>query len=223
MISEAPNQMAAFRRYHEVLDDPKARKFVSAVAYHGYDFKNYDKIAALEKKYSEFPFWMDEICYAYEAGYPRSTKLPIYDFEDGDNWGNLIFDDLEAGTSAWLYWNTILDETGGPWAVSPAHGNPDPNVQHPVVIVNKSTHEITYTGTYWYLAHFSKFVRPGAIRLETTGAAKGVRVMTFATPEGGYVAQLLNSRSASGDVNLQAKGKTVRLSLPARSITTLVW
>jgi glucosylceramidase len=223
MISEAPERLAAYKRFPIILDDPAARKFASAVAYHGYDFKHYDKIAELEKKYPDLPFWMDELCYAYEAGYPKSKKLPIYEFDDGDVWGNVIFSDLEAGTSAWLYWNAILDETGGPWAVSPVHGNPDPNAQHPVVIINKSSHEITYTGTYWYLAHFSKFVRPGAVRIETTGKAKDVRVMAFLTPEGGYVAQLLNSRNANADVNLELKGKTLHLTLPARSITTASW
>jgi glucosylceramidase len=223
MISEAPDRLVAYERYHEILDDPATRKFVSTIAYHGYDFNNYDKIAELEKRYSSFSFWMDEICYAYEAGYPTNKALPVYEFDDGDVWGNIIFSDLEAGTSAWLYWNAILDEAGGPWAVSPIHGNPDPNSQHPVVIINKHTHEITYTGTYWYLAHFSKFVRPGAVRVDTTGKAKGVRVMTFKTPEGGYVAQLMNSLAENADVNLESKGKTLHLTLPARSIITATW
>jgi glucosylceramidase len=223
MISEAPQRIVAYRRYHEILDDPVTRKFVSAVAYHGYGFKDYEKIAELEKKYPEFPFWMDEICHAYEAGYPNEKKLPVYEFDDGDTWGNDIFSDLEAGTSAWIYWNAILDETGGPWATSPIHGNPDPNVEHPLVVVNRGTHKISYTGAYWYLAHFSKFVRPGAVRIETTGIAKGLRVMTFQTPEGGYVAQLQNSRDENADVNLEAQGKTLHLSLPAMSITTARW
>jgi glucosylceramidase len=223
MMSEAPERKVAYDRYHEVLDDAAARKFVSVVAYHGYDFKNYDKIAEVEAKYADLPFWMDEICYAYEAGYPKDKKLPVYDFDDGDVWGNVIFSDLEAGTSAWLYWNAILDETGGPWAISPIHGNPDPNAQHPVVIVNKKTHEITYTGTYYYLAHFSKFVRPGAVRLETTGKAKDVRVMAFQTAEGGYVAELLNSRTENADVNVEFKGRVLHVTLPARSITTARW
>jgi len=223
MMSEAPERKVAYERYPVVLDDPAARKFVSVVAYHGYDFKNFDKIAKLEKRYPDLPFWMDELCYAYEAGYPKNKKLPIYEFDDGDVWGNIIFNDLEAGTSAWLYWNAILDETGGPWAASPVHGNPDPNAQHPVVIINKTTHEITYTGTYWYLAHFSKFVRPGAVRVETTGKAKGVRVMTFRTLEGGHVAQILNSLKKDTAVNLESKGKTLHLTLPARSITTAAW
>jgi glucosylceramidase len=223
MMSEAPERKVAYARYPVVLDDPTARKFVSVVAYHGYDFKNFDKIAALEKKYPDLPFWMDELCYAYEAGYPKNKKLPIYEFEDGDVWGNIIFNDLEAGTSAWLYWNAILDETGGPWAISPIHGNPDPNVQHPVVIINKKTHEITYTGSYYYLAHFSKFVRPGAVRLQTKGSAKGVRVMTFQTPEGGFVAQLLNSLEQDTAVNVASKGRTLHITLPAKSITTALW
>ena len=75
----------AYERYHEVLDDPATRKFISAVAYHGYDFKNYDKIAELERKYSEFPFWMDELCYAYEASYPTNKMLPIYEFDVGNS------------------------------------------------------------------------------------------------------------------------------------------
>jgi glucosylceramidase len=223
MMSEAPERKVAFKRYPVVLDDPAARKFVSVVAYHGYDFKNFDKIAELEKKYPDMPFWMDELCYAYEAGYPKSKRLPIYDFDDGDVWGNIIFNDLEAGTSAWLYWNAILDETGGPWAVSPVHGNPDPNIQHPVVIINKNTHEITYTGTYYYLAHFSKFVRPGAVRLQTNGNTKGVRVMAFQTPEGGFVVQLLNSLEQESAVNLASKGRTLHVELPARSISTITW
>jgi glucosylceramidase len=223
MMSEAPERKVAFKRYPVVLDDPAARKFVSVVAYHGYDFKNFDKIAELEKKYPDMPFWMDELCYAYEAGYPKNKKLPIYDFDDGDVWGNIIFNDLEAGTSAWLYWNAILDETGGPWAVSPVHGNPDPNIQHPVVIINKNTHEITYTGTYYYLAHFSKFVRPGAVRVQTNGKATGVRVMAFQTPDGGFVVQLLNSLEQESSVNLMSKGRTLRLDLPARSISTVTW
>src|SRR5215831_9097183 len=223
MISEAPERQVAYKRYPVILDDPVVRKFVAAVAYHGYDFRHFDKIAELKAKYPDIPFWMDELCYAYEAGYPKGKKLPIYEFADGDVWGNIIFSDLEAGTSAWLYWNAILDETGGPWAVSPVHGNPDPNIQHPVVIINKNTHEITYTGTYYYLAHFSKFVRPGAVRIQTSGKAPGVRVMSFLTPEGGIVAQVLNSNASDSSINLSNKGHTVHYAAPARSISTIMW
>jgi glucosylceramidase len=107
--------------------------------------------------------------------------------------------------------------------VSPVHGNPDSNIQHPVVIINKKTHEITYTGTYYYLAHFSRFVRPGAIRVQTTGKAAGIRVMSFLSAEGKIVAQVLNSTGSDASLNLLHKGRTLQLNAPARSISTVIW
>lgn len=223
MLSEAPERGEARRYYPVVLDDPAARKYVAVMPYHGYDFKNYDKIAELHRRYPDLPLWMTEICYAYEAGTPRSMALPVYGFEDGDFWGNVIMNDLEVGASAWIYWNMILDEKGGPWAVSVVHGNPDPNEQHPVVIVNRQTKKVTYTGLYYYLSHFSKFVRPGATRIETKGSADGVRIMAFITPEGGLVSQLINSRKQDAEVNVTFHGKQLHLTLPAISIMTASW
>ncbi len=46
---------------------------------------------------------MTEVCYAYEAGTPLSMALPVYSFEDGHYWGNIILNDLEAGASTWIY------------------------------------------------------------------------------------------------------------------------
>ena len=170
MLSEAPNREDAARNYPLVLNDPAARQYVSVAPYHGYDNKDWDKILDLHRQYPDLPLWMTEVCYAYDAGTPKSMPLPRFDFEDGDYWGNQIFNDLEVYTSAWIYWNMILDEKGGPWSVSEIHGNPDPNIQHPVVIIDRHSKKVTYTGLYYYLAHFSKFVRPGAIRIKTIGS-----------------------------------------------------
>ena len=51
----------------------------------------------------------------------------------------------------------------------------------------------------------------------------GVRAMAFASPEGGYVVELLNSLREAVVVNLEFAGKVVGVDLPARSITTAVW
>lgn len=221
-LSEAPDREGA-KNYETVLSDPAARKYVASLPYHGYDFKHFEIIADLHKKYPNLPLWMTEVCWAYEAGAPKNVPLPRYDWEDGDFWGNQIFSDLEAGAAAWIYWNTILDEKGGPWAISPIHGNPDPNVQHPVVIINRQTKKVTYTGLYYYLAHFSKFVRPGAVRVGTSGGAKGIRCVAFKTPEGGFVAELMNSNKADAMTSLEVGGRVLNMKLPALSITTLEW
>ena len=213
----------AFKYWPVILDDPQARKYAAAILYHGYDYKDYDKIAALHKRYPDLPLWMTEVCHAYEAGTPKSMVLPNRDYADGDFWGTQIFKDLEAGASAWIYWNMILDEKGGPWLISPVHGDPDPNVQHPVVIVDQQKKETTYTGLYYYLAHFSKFVRPGAVRVGTAGAVNGVRCLAFQSKDGGMVAEVMNSRKQASAVQLNWHGQTASLNLPALSITTCLW
>ena len=223
MPCETDNRKNALAKFPTVMDDPEARKHVAVLPYHAYDFGNRTSIADLHRRYPDVPLWMTEVCYAYGAGTPKTKKLPCYDFEDGAFWGDQIVSDLESGASAWIYWNLILDENGGPWAISPVHGNPDPNVQHPVVIVNRETKEVTYTGCYYYLAHFSKFVRPGAVRLKTAGSQNGVRCIAFQTPEKGMVVQLLNSRDEDAEVSLTCGDRTLRLKLPAISITTCQW
>ncbi len=222
-LSEAPSRDDAYEHYPVALDDPGARKYVAALPYHGYDFKQFARMAEIHKRYPDLPLWMTEVCYAYEAGTPRTMPLPRYDFEDGDFWGNQIMSDLESYASAWIYWNMILDQNGGPWLVSPIHGDPDPNVQHPVVIIDRDKKKITYTGLYYYLAHFSKFVRPGAVRIETSGSHAGVRCAAFKDTGAGLVAQLINSRRADVEVRLDWRGRSLRLILPSISITTCLW
>ena len=224
MPSEAPTRENASRNYPTVLDDPIASKYIAVVPYHGYDFNNYDKIAAIHRRYPQFPLWMTEICYDHEGTEtPKSMHLPRYDFDDGDFWGNVIFSDLEASASAWIYWNMVLNERGGPWSVSVIHGNPDPNEQQPVVIIDGQTKKVTYTGLYYYLAHFSKFVRPGSVRLQTVGSGGGVRAMSFKSPDGKIVTELMNSNKSATELDLAFHGRILHLELPPISMTTAIW
>ncbi len=225
-LSEAPTRENAWQNYHLALDDPQARKYVACLAYHGYDWTKpdaYKKIAEVHAKYPDLPMWMTEVCHAYIIGEAKSMPMPRYDFEDGDLWGNMIMSDLEAGASAWIYWNMITDEKGGPWLVSAVHGDPDPNAQHPVVVINRETHQVSYTGLYYYLAHFSKFVRPGALRVETRGGAEKVRCIAFKSAQGGMVVQLINSAGEPTRIGLKWHDKTLPVTLPALSISTLMW
>jgi len=223
MLSEAPRRSEASKNYPKALDDPQVRKYVAALPYHGYDMKEFDQIASLHKLFPDLPLWQTEVCWCYICGAPADIRLPRYDWEDGDHWGRQIFGDLEAGASAWIYWNMILDERGGPWMVSPIHQDPDPNVQHPLVVIDRSTRKVSYTAAFYYLEHFSKFVRPGDVRMETAGSVEEVRCAAFRTPQGNMVAELTNSSRKETNIALESKGRSVEVSLPALSITTLLW
>jgi glucosylceramidase len=224
MPCEPNNRVRSAQYWPVILDNPRARQYAGAMAYHAYGYKDFDKIADLHRRYPDLKLWMTEVCHAYETKLvPRSVHLPRKDYEDGDFWGNQIFNDLESGASAWIYWNMILNEEGGPWLISEIHGDPDHNEQHPVVIVDRGTKHVTYTGLYYYLAHFSKFVRPGAVRVHTDGTLPGIRCMAFQESGGKVIAQLLNSGNRSTPVNLEWHRSYLHVELPPRSIVTCLW
>ncbi|HVT72081.1 MAG TPA: hypothetical protein VHD61_03020 [Lacunisphaera sp.] len=237
ILGEHWDRSGAARNYPVVLDDPEASRYLSAIAYHGYDWRaqavapipkngyandEFARIAALHKKYRLLPLWMTEVCY-WNGGTPWAKPLPRYEFADGDFWGNQILNDLEAGAAGWTYWNMILDQNGGPWLVSEVHHDGEQNQQHPVVIIDRETHTVSYTGLYYYLAHFSKFIRPGFVRVDTAGAMPGVRCATFSGPHGLLVAEILNSNATETEVRLVAGGQTLLLRVPGVSITTCQW
>ena len=70
----------------------------------------------------------------------------------------------------------------------------------------------------------SPFNEPGIYtKIPFTGRLEGVRCLAFATPDGGLVAQLLNSRPQPERTAVEWKGRTVVVDLPGRSLTTARW
>lgn len=240
-LSENPTRNGARKSYPVVLDDPQARKYVATLPYHGYDFaffkrpqqvpatreNGYDysefaSIAELHRVYPDLPLWMTEAC-LWNRGTPWAKPMPRYEFENGDFWGRQIIGDMKAGASGWTYWNMILDEEGGPELVSPIHGDNEGNKQHPVVIINRKTGEVTYTGLYYYLAHFSRFVRPGSVRVEAAGGTEDIEAVAFKRPDGYLVAQVVNSRKLPASAVIRWGDKSTTVALLPLSITTLLW
>jgi glucosylceramidase len=217
-LGETCRRIEGIKKFPDVLDDPEARKLINNLAVHGYDMTgftsmNHSSLTELHNMYPDLPIWMTEICY---------TKRPVYDFSDGEYWGNMIMNDINNWVSGWIYWNMILDQDGGPWLVSPEHGDPDQNHQHPVVIIDRNTKEVTYTGLYYYLAHFSKFVKPGAFRIKCTGDTSQLNFAGFQNSDGSIVLNVINNGAETDCKISWKKGMSIQ-KLKAHSIATFRW
>jgi glucosylceramidase len=213
ILGETCFRYSGLESFPEVLDDPEARKHISRLAVHGYDWDQFSSLTDLHELYPDLPIWMTEICY---------VKMPVYEFSDGEIWGNMIMNDIKNQISGWIYWNMILDQEGGPWLISPQHGDPDNNHQHPVVIINRKTEEVTYTGLYYYLAHFSKFVRPGAFRINCTGGSSQLNFVGFRNIDGSIVLNVINN-GESTECRISWRNEMTTHKLSGHSITTFKW
>jgi glucosylceramidase len=111
-------------------------------------------------------------------------------------------------------WNLALDEKGRP--------NIGPFPCGGMVTIHSQTKEITRSGQYWAFAHFSRNVRRGAKRFDSTCQTPGVEQVAFENPDGRKVLVVSNSGPARA-VTLKQEQQTAEITLAADSMTTLAW
>jgi len=81
---------------------------------------------------------------------------------------------------------------------------------------------VTRNTAYYTIAHASKFVRPGSVRIQSNVPANLPNV-AFLSPEGKKVLIVLNTGSSYQSFNIKFKGKIVTASLDAGAVGTFVW
>ena len=81
---------------------------------------------------------------------------------------------------------------------------------------------MTREDAYYIIAHASKFVRPGSVRVASTASAALPNV-AFRTPEGQRVVIVQNNSPAAQPFWLRYQGRLLPCSLPAGAAATYVW
>ncbi|HEX7905144.1 MAG TPA: glycoside hydrolase family 30 beta sandwich domain-containing protein [Chitinophagaceae bacterium] len=87
-------------------------------------------------------------------------------------------------------------------------------------ITVESSSSFTRNVAYYIIAHASKFVVPGSVRISSTTSGN-LNNVAFKTPDGKKVLIVENDGSSFGIFNIQYNGKLVLVSLDAGSVGTL--
>jgi glucosylceramidase len=77
--------------------------------------------------------------------------------------------------------------------------------------------------SFYYIGHFSKFVRPGARRIVASSNWDPLLATAFVNADGRIAAVVMNGSDASIDFQVWMQGRTAKHSSPARSIMTVVF
>ncbi len=207
------NRDLMFERANVILSDPEANKYVWGTGFHWYeDWKDgtpmYKNVAAVNET---FP---DKKLIFTEGTNEKYDLSRIEDPKLAERYGKAMINDFNNGTVAWTDWNILLDETGGPNHVgnlcfAPVHGN-------------TQTGKLTYTNSYYYIGHFSKFIRPGAKRISTGTTANHLSATSFLNEDGSIVVVALNESDNEIDYMLTIDKKTAKLKMQGRSIQTII-
>ena len=115
-----------------------------------------------------------------------------------------------------LLWNLALDESHGP------HLGGCGNCRGVVTIDSKSG-EVTRNVEYYALAHASRFVKPGAQRIQSSSAVEGLESVAFRNPDRSTVLIVVNTAGEERRFKVRSLGAALEYALPAGAVATLRW
>jgi len=209
------NRDLLFQRASTILNDPDAAKYVWGTGFHWYeDWKDgipmFEAVKKVNETYPDKNLIFTEGC---NEGYDLE-RLKNEDPKLAERYGKSMINDFNNGTVAWTDWNILLDQTGGPNHVgnlcfAPVHGD-------------TNTDELIFTNTYYYIGHFSKFIRPGAKRIVSVSTANTLLTTAFKNKDGSVIIVIMNQSDKNINYTLTLQSKTAGLSSVPHSIQTIV-
>lgn len=213
-----------------MLDDAGVTEYLTGINWHDYECLQHcqpDNVLLMNDLHPGYSSWMSEY---------TSIDGPHPDYLDGEAWGQTIMTDLGLGEGGWVYWNLFLDEDGGPYAKNP-DGTDRSGTQDPLVIIDDGTTAspenppvVTYLSKFYYLSHFSTWVRPGAHRIGAAGGlaaepgdGEALEFQAFKNADGSEVLVVMNTGDDATAITVAEDGASFAATLDAHSITTFVW
>ena len=133
----------------------------------------------------------------------------------GEYYGCSMINDFNDGAVGWTDWNVLLDEQGGPNHVG--------NFCFAPVHADTKTGELIYTNSYYYIGHFSKFVRPGARKIASSPSRSALLSTAFINPDGKVSVVVMNKGDQKISYFLWLDGNAAEVSSLPHSIQTLVF
>ena len=201
------------QRAHVIFDDPDASRYAWGMGFHWYEtwaggapmFANVDAVHRA---------WPDKHLLLTEATVEGFDPTRMQSFANAERYGTALINDFNNGAEGWTDWNILLDEKGGPNHVG--------NFCFAPVHADSRTGELTFTPSFYYLGHFSKFIRPGAHRVDASASRSSLQTTAFANPDGSLATVVMNATDKPVDYRFFVGKSEARVSIPAHAIQTLV-
>ncbi len=121
-----------------------------------------------------------------------------------------------------IFWNLALDQNGGPDYYYDVYRGED-SENRGLVTIDNNNGNITYNVDYYTLGHISKFVEPGAYRIDSTSLHNDVETVAFKNPDNSKVLLMSNRTNAQKSVKVRWGTQAFTYQLPAEAMVTFKW
>lgn len=208
------NRDLMYQRAQTYFDDPEAAKYAWGIGFHWYEdwsggTQMFENVKRVNEAYPDKKIFFTEGC--AESFDPKR----FYAWSLGEEYGKSMITDFNNGMVGFTDWNILLDELGGPnhaknFCFAPVHGD-------------VKTGQLIYTNAYYYIGHFSKFIKPGARRVTAAASRSQLLTTAFLNPDGKMVVIVMNQGNAPTPYYIWIKGKAAAVTAKPHSIATLVF
>jgi len=194
-----------------VLANSNAAQYTAGVAWHCYG----GNVGAQTTVHNQFPnkdTYFTE-CSGIQSGNRANTFSDTLDFQVE----NLIIGATRNWAKSVVTWNMALDPNGGPSMGCSTCTAP--------VTVDNSNGSATYNAEYYVLGQASKFVKPGAVRIDSNTFGGGnLEDVAFRNPDGSNALIVLNADSSNARTfNVNENGQYFTYTVPAKAVATFTW
>ena len=202
------------QRANVIFDDPEASKYAWGMGFHWYETwageqPMFDNVRKVHEAYPTKNLLFTEGCVE------RFDAKKYQFWGNAERYGTSMINDFNNGTVGWTDWNILLDENGGP--------NHKGNFCFAPIHADSKTGELIYTPSYYYIGHFSKFIRPNAKRVSTASSRSNLLSTSFVNTDGKMVTIVMNQSSKKITYNLVVGNEKSVVTILPHAIQTLVY
>jgi glucosylceramidase len=221
----------------EMYRDEKSSSYFAGTAIHWYE-STFDYFpAALEYAHqkapnkliietegcidAEVPKWRDDVWYwkkeSTDWGWDWASEKEKHlhpKYAPVNRYATDIIGCLNHHVNGWIDWNMVLNKQGGPnwfknWCIAP-------------VIVDTEKDEVYFTPLYYVMAHFSKFMRPNAVRIGCKINHKEVMATAVQNQDGSFAIAVFNPTDEPFNISIQLNSETKKITINAKALQTII-
>lgn len=181
---------------------------IFGIAYHYYSGDHFENLKLVRDNFPDKLLIHSEGCTGY------SDFRPSDEIQNAEIYAHDILGDLNSGSNGYIDWNILLDHQGGP-----NHKN---NYCNSPCMLNEDSSNYIKNLTYYYIGHFSKFIKVGAKRIAFSKYTDKVEVTSFINPDGCIAVVILNKNDFHVEYNLRIEDKLINDTIENHSIVTLL-
>lgn len=204
------NKDIILERVKESFEIPGADKAIDGIAFHWYTGDYFEALEEVHRQHVDKELIFTEGCVEYSR-FETDNEISHAEMYAHDIIGN-----FNAGMNGYIDWNLLLDEKGGPNHVG--------NFCDAPIMYDKENDILKVNLSYYYIGHFSRFVKPGAKRILATKYTSDLETTAFENTDGSKVLVVLNRSEKDIPFALSENGMDSELiEIKKHSMISICW